>query len=297
MTHPCQEFVELYTGQENPFLTFVTLRKGEPGKPMYQQKWYDARPTLDVLNRTGSDIFFTVNCADGDGRRFENILAARVIFADYDAGVPSSWAIKPSILVESSPGKAQAYWMLDNLCLDFERWHAAERGVVWATGADKNVCDVARVLRLPGFVNHKYPGKPLSRMLFGEPTIHSLESIESAWAPIAAPAQLAAGCAVPTLEQVEKRRRYELWLRAAGAPTASSSGRLPVARNWLFRKAAMGVRDFDLPAAIVADVLAAQVAELQYSDALDFANDADRYATNVRGAAFVRHQAGTAVMV
>jgi hypothetical protein len=81
-------------------------------------------------------------------------------------------------------------------------------------------------------------------------------------------------------------------LNVAGKGPASSSGRLPVARNWLFRKAAMGVKDFDLPAATVAAVLSEHIVELHYSDAAEFARDAERYATNVPGAAYVRSGSG-----
>lgn len=296
MTHPCEEFFKAYTGLLNPQITFVTLRGGEPGKPLYNVELRAALPTLKALNKTGSDIFFTVNIADGVGRRYENIEYARTIYADYDEGVPSSWTLEPSIIVESSPGKAQAYWPLAFIEAPDERWHAAERGVVWATGADRNVCDAARVLRVPGFVNHKYPGKPEAKLLRAGPQAFALEEIEAAWAPVVMPAMMAAGCAVPTVEEAEKRRRYQAWLNAAGTPTPSTSGRLPVGRNWLFRKAAMGVRDFDLPAAIVAEVLASHIAELQYDDAAHFALDADKYATNQRGAALVRIAAGAVQM-
>ncbi len=272
------------------------MRKGEPGKPMYNMKLANALYTLHALNRTGSDIYVTVNETDGLGRRYENITWARTIYADYDDGVPTQWKLPPSMLVESSPGKAQAYWLLSQREEPGERWHAAERGIVWATGADKNVCDAARVLRMPGFVNWKYPQKPVAHMLSISDVRYSLSEVEAAYAPIAAPARLAAGCAVPTVDEAVKARRFAMWLGAAGEPTASSSGRLPVARNWLFRKAAMGVRDFDLPAGIVADVLTERIPELDYSDAMQFAEDAERYATNIRGAAFVRHQSGTTEM-
>lgn len=296
MTHPCVDFLRTYTNERNPVITFVTMRGGEPGKPMYNVKLSEALPTLQALNKTGSDIFYTVNIADGQGRRFENILAARTFYADYDDGVPEDWSLQPSLIVESSPGKAQAYWVLLEPELPNERWHAAQRGLVWSTGADKNVCDAARVLRLPGFVNWKYPEQPVTKLLRNQQWWYTIEDIERKYPPIAAPAKLAAGCAVPTVEESVKARRYAMWLGAAGEPTASSSGRLPVARNWLFRKAAMGVRDFDLPAAIVADVLCERIPELGYTDALQFAEDAERYATNIRGAAFVRHQSGTLEM-
>lgn len=295
MTHPCQQFLKLYTGLENPDITFVTMRRGEPGKPLYNKPLREVLPTLIALNKTGSDIFFTVNRTDGRGRRFENIVQARTIYADYDDGVPESWILEPGLIVESSPGKAQAYWMLSTPVPPDEQWHGTERGLVWATGADRNVCDAARVLRLPGFINHKYPERPVTKLLRAQEFWYRLETIQSAYKFVAPPAQMAAGGAVNTLEEAEKRRRYEMWLKAAGAPAPSTSGRLPISRNWLFRKAAMGVRDFDLAVGTVADVLAG-LYPVDYADALSFANDADRYATNGRGAAYVRIASGAVQM-
>lgn len=295
MTHPCQEFLKLYTGLENPEITFVTMRRGEPGKPMYNVALRDALPTLVALNKTGSDIFFTVNRTDGYGRRFENIVQARTIYVDYDDGVPEKWDLEPNLLVESSPGKAQAYWVLKNPVPADEYWHSTERGIVWATGGDRNVCDAARILRLPGFVNHKYGDRPLVKLLKHHDDLPTLAEVMSFYEPVPAPAQMAAGCAVPSMEEAEKRRRYEMWLAAAGAPAPSTSGRLAISRNWLFRKAAMGVRDFDLPVGVVAEILSGRY-PIDYNEALSFANDADRYATNGRGAAYMRIASGAVRM-
>ncbi len=294
MSHPTEIFLRAYTGLKNPAITFVTMRNGEPGKPMYNTRLSDALSTLCALNKTGSDIFFSVNVMDGQGRRHENIVAARTVYADYDAGVPESWLLAPSLIVESSPGKAQAYWVLDRGEPADERWHAAERGVVWATGADKNVCDAARVLRLPGFINHKYPSLPAAKLLVSSDRRWMLNQIEEAWPPLAAPEQPVAGKIIENVADEAKLRRYDRWLLAAEV-APSTSGRLPVSRNWLFRKAAAGVRDFDLPVQTVAEALCRRIATLDWNDALSFAKDADRYATNVRGSAYISKNSSLAM--
>ena len=59
----------------------------------------------------------------------------------------------PHIVVESSPGKWHAYWRVQNASLsDFKvRQHA----LADKFGGDRAVCDVARVMRLPGFWHQK----------------------------------------------------------------------------------------------------------------------------------------------
>ena len=294
MNQTTQKFMDLLTWG-NPVATFVPLRAGVPGQPLLNHRLTHAWRTLDALNRTGSDIYFTVNRCDGLGRRAENITAVRAIFADYDAGVPSAWALEPSYLVESSPGKAQAYWFMREPLAPTMQWAAVERAVVWETGADRNVCDVARVLRLPGFVNHKYAEKPLCTVLHASEQRYTLDELEAVYGALAPPAQLAAGSVVMPEDEV-KVRRYKLWLEAAGTPTPSSSGRLPVARNWLFRKCAAGVWDFDLPAAIVAEIVSNHIDDLDYADAADFCRDAEKYGHGVKGSAYVRVQPGQVEM-
>lgn len=289
MENQSLEFLRMLTNDQNPHATFVPLRGGVPQAPLLNYPWRDAQRTLVSLNRTGSDIYVTVNVNDTAGRRAENITHVRCIFADYDAGVPKHFALMPSMMVQSSPGKAQAYWLLREPQEPCAQWVAVERAVVYKTNADKNVCDVARVLRVPGFMNHKYPEKPLATLYFRETGCqrYSLDEIEAAYGAIAPPAPMAAGY-IQTPEDEVKARRYKLWLQAAGEPQASSSGRLPVARNWLFRKVVAGVFDFDLPAATVADIIAHHIPELSYSDAKSFARDAERYGHGVRGAAYVK---------
>ena len=275
--------------------TFVPLRSGDPGRALLNVTLADAMPTLKSLSKTGSDIYVTVNVNDAEGRRAENITQVRCIFADYDAGVPGAWLLPPSMLVESSPGKAQAYWMLKYDVAPSAQWAAVERAVVWATAADKNVCDVARVLRVPGFVNHKYPDKPLCKIIYTSEKRYTLDDIEAVYGAIAPPAQMAAGLIVAPDDE-GKMRRYKLWLEAAGTPPRSSSGRLAIARNWLFRKCAAGVWDFDLSVPTVAELVSAHIEELDYTDAYEFARDAEKYGHGIKGSAYVRVKTGDVAM-
>ena len=57
-------------------------------------------------------------------------------------------------MINSSPDKWQVIWKIAG-CRK-EQAEAIERGLVGDTGADPAVVDVVRVLRLPGFYNHKY---------------------------------------------------------------------------------------------------------------------------------------------
>jgi hypothetical protein len=125
---------------------------------------------LVELNNKGAGIFVTVNETDGRGRTQENIIAVRAMFQDDDEGFQGTYPLPPSIQVNTSPGKFQRYW----LCSDVneEQFKALQKQVIASYGCDKNVNDLARVLRLPGFLHRKNPEQPyLVRLVEPSPGI------------------------------------------------------------------------------------------------------------------------------
>jgi putative DNA primase/helicase len=115
------------------------------------------------LNRLGAGIFVTVNATKLKGRRIkENIAHTRGIWSDNDGGRPASdYPLAPSLMVQSSPGKSQDYWLFANgetLSPDFHG--AVMERMIEDYGADKDAKDLVRVLRLPGFHHLKNPNQP-----------------------------------------------------------------------------------------------------------------------------------------
>lgn len=107
---------------------------------------------LERLQQLGAGVFVMVNEGDGKGRSKANVVHVRAHYLDLD-GAPIDPVMEselpPHIVVESSPGKWHAYWLVDDCPLaDFKnRQHAlAER-----FGGDMSVCDLPRVMRVPGF--------------------------------------------------------------------------------------------------------------------------------------------------
>lgn len=126
---------------------------------------------LAGLNGKGAGVFVMVNRGDGNGRKEENVTAPRAVFLDLD-GAPlapvMAAPIRPPIVCESSPGKHHAYWPVAGMPLaDFRR---AQQTLAERYGGDPVVCDVARVMRLPGYVHAK--GAPhTSRLLHCDPVM------------------------------------------------------------------------------------------------------------------------------
>ncbi len=121
--------------------------------------------TLRRLNAAGAGIFVMVNRGDNRGRKAANVQQVRACFADLD-GAPlapvQSFPLQPHIVVESSPGRWHAYWLTDDTPL--ERFKPMQQAIAQRFGSDPKVCDLPRVMRLPGFFHHK--GEPfLSRVI------------------------------------------------------------------------------------------------------------------------------------
>lgn len=113
-------------------------------------------PLLSELNGRGAGIFFTVNATDLKGRETKNITKVRAVFVDLD-GAPLepilSAPLSPHIVVESSPNRFHAYWLIDGLPL--EQFSLVQKALIQRFNANRAVHDLPRVMRLPGFFHRK----------------------------------------------------------------------------------------------------------------------------------------------
>ena len=118
---------------------------------------------LDKLNTAGAGIFVMIN--EGDGvthhsartcRTNANVVRVRSLFVDLD-GSPLAptlcGAVRPNVVVETSPGRWHAYWF--GVPCPLENFGAAQKAMAVKFDGDQSVCDLARVMRLPGFLHLK----------------------------------------------------------------------------------------------------------------------------------------------
>jgi putative DNA primase/helicase len=121
---------------------------------------------LTAWNRAGAGVFVTINETDGMGRKAENITRVRAVFPDLD-GAPLqpvlACMLEPHIIIESSPGKYHAYWIVDGLPLD--QFRPVQKAIAARFGGDRSVHDLPRVMRLPGFWHQK--GEPFRTRIHG----------------------------------------------------------------------------------------------------------------------------------
>ncbi len=120
--------------------------------------------TLESLNLKGAGAFVMVCRGDLMGRKSGNVIGARALFVDLD-GAPlepvMDSRLPPRIVVESSPGKWHCYWPVVDMPL--ARFTEAQKALAIRFQGDLKVCDLPRVMRLPGFLHHK--GAPFQTRL------------------------------------------------------------------------------------------------------------------------------------
>lgn len=121
--------------------------------------------SLASANDKGAGVFVLVNQGNGKSRTANDIKAVRAVFVDLD-GAPLepvlAAPIPPTMIVETSSKKYHAYWPVTGLSLD--QFKPAQQALASMFNGDTKVCDLPRVMRIPGFYHRK--GSPfLSRLL------------------------------------------------------------------------------------------------------------------------------------
>jgi RepB DNA-primase from phage plasmid len=97
-------------------------------------------------------------------RRKEDAAWLASLYADIDHRDLAAGMLEPTLLVESSPGRLQAYWRLTRP-VSPAVGEELNRRLAQALEADPSGWDLTQLLRVPGTRNHKYAEAPLVRVL------------------------------------------------------------------------------------------------------------------------------------
>jgi hypothetical protein len=100
------------------------------------------------------------------GRTKENVAQVKRLYAEVDINgkvvleeiLSSTITPPPSVVLESSPDKFQFVWNASGLSR--ETAEPLLKAIAQQFHTDPAVAEIARVLRVPGFTNHKYPNAP-----------------------------------------------------------------------------------------------------------------------------------------
>lgn len=138
--------------------------------PNYDNKpvndfWFDYPAQLNDMvalveaNKTGS-VWFSPNLFNSESRTKQASVHMNVAAADADVCEPENFRLPPTIVVESSPGRYQVYWVLkgENDSQDVAGLNRRIAQVHKTQGCDTAFVNAAKLMRVPGTSNHKHPG-------------------------------------------------------------------------------------------------------------------------------------------
>lgn len=109
----------------------------------------------------GWDIYYGVCTRADRGGKKENCSRICTVWVDFDhvETLPDFKKVPPDIIVNSGGG-FHVYWLLEEpVYVRTGRWKEIESVVMGLTKrfkGDEMACDITRILRVPGFMNHKY---------------------------------------------------------------------------------------------------------------------------------------------
>lgn len=154
-----QRFLTLLSEGDESIFSFQTFSDKKDKKPfpkILHGSLETHQKELVQFNRDGAGVFVTVNETDGKGRSKGNITRVRAVFVDLD-GSPLEPVIEgplsPHVVIESSPGRYHAYWIVEGI--DLKCFTQIQEKLIEKFKGDPKVCDLSRVMRLPGFYHQK----------------------------------------------------------------------------------------------------------------------------------------------
>lgn len=115
-------------------------------------------------NLSTNHIWFCVNLLRQPQRKKQDCLPLNLVWADLDECSPEEVEPQPQVVIESSPGRYQAIWRLDETVQpDVAEEYSKRVAYAYSSnGADVSGWDLTQLLRVPSTFNFKYvlPGRP-----------------------------------------------------------------------------------------------------------------------------------------
>lgn len=157
--HPAAVFVEALTGDPATPMWWATFPdRTTPGAfPREMQgKLDDCLPVLEAQSAGGCGVFASLHSYLGV-RSNATCVDVRACFVDGDnVEMPAKWGVPPTLLQMRDRTHWHALWRLAE-GQHRDVWTPIQQGLAAFYGTDPSVCDLARVIRLPGFPHYKDP--------------------------------------------------------------------------------------------------------------------------------------------
>jgi hypothetical protein len=183
-----QTFFKLLLGRNEGFLC---LAFATPDRSSFKELFYRYPEQLPEIihaiehEAPGTNAYFCPHLFSAKRRTKDNVSVAPNAWADLDTCKPENLLVAPSIAIQSSPGRYQAYWLLEgdgspeaseDLSRRIAYYHHEE-------GADRSGWDLTQLLRIPFTANLKHEPTSQVKILAASKTRYHIEDFAQYPAP------------------------------------------------------------------------------------------------------------------
>lgn len=168
--------LELWRQQPGKFFCLSTKDGSEP--PRWKDHFFAPEEFGQikqfVRDNSDKDIYFCPHGFNRRARQKGEAVLPNLLWADLDFADPTKITPKPTIAIESSPGRFVGLWVLKGPMTE-----SMNRRLTYLVDADHGGWDLTQALRLPGTRNFKYKTQPKVRMLWDDGPQYSVKKMES----------------------------------------------------------------------------------------------------------------------
>jgi AAA domain/RepB DNA-primase from phage plasmid len=126
-----------------------------------------------IRDNSDQDIYFCPHGFTKPTRQKQYAVMPKMLWADLDEVDPRKITPKPTIAIESSPGRFVGLWFADKPVTE-----DLNRRLTYQLDADHGGWDLTQVLRVPGTVNYKYSSTPRVRLMWDDGPDWTITDIE-----------------------------------------------------------------------------------------------------------------------
>jgi predicted transcriptional regulator len=177
------QFLDFLFGEREGFVCLAIGTPKDNEKDGFNQEFFKwpaqkALATKFVEGSRTKNVWFCVNLLDSPERTKPHCLPTNIIWADLDNCHPSKLDPQPQIVIESSPDRYQALWILDENvpAAVAEEYSKRIYSKYRVEGVDSGWA-LTKLLRIPFTVNYKYASKPTVHLLRADENHHINPSI------------------------------------------------------------------------------------------------------------------------
>lgn len=161
--------------KRQPGQYFCISTKSASGK--WKDNWFKRTELKNIAEFIGDNLDKNIYwCPHGftqPTRQKEFAVAPRMLYSDLDEADPRKLDLKPTIAIESSPGRYVGLWETDEPAEE-----QLNRRLSYSIGADVSGWDLTQVLRVPNTRNYKYHTTPRVRIMWHDGPTYEISRLE-----------------------------------------------------------------------------------------------------------------------